>query len=173
MIKLLLTRSFLKLNTDTEVLRYKETLRFYATAPFGGRRASSDIEIYGTKIPKGIEIMLNIQAVNHDTEHYGPSATEFNPRRFINDTTPLPHLSYGTGARICPAYQISNRIIYAMLVRMLLAFEMKQVEGTRLPSTDMINFSDGYGLVAHPRRYDCAYVARDAAWLRKVLAEAE
>lgn len=149
---------------------YKETLRFYSTAPFGGRRSSQAFEIYGTKIPKGIEIMLNIQAVNHDVEHYGPSAHVFVPTRFIDDSTPLPHLSYGTGARICPAYQISNRIIYAMLVRMILAFEMKQVEGTRLPSTDMIDFSDGYGLVAHPRRYDCAYVARDPVWLRKVLS---
>lgn len=145
---------------------YKETLRFYSTAPFGGRRTTKEIELYGTTIPQGIEMMLNIQAVNHDTEHYGSSATEFNPRRFVDDASPLPHLSYGTGSRICPAYQLANRIMYAMLVRLILSFEMNQVEGTRLPSTDMIDFSDGYGLVAHPRRFDCAFKARDSAWLQ-------
>jgi phenylacetate 2-hydroxylase len=150
---------------------YKESLRFFATAPFNNRRTSQDIEIYGAKIPKGMGVTMNIQAVNHDTAHYGDDAAVFKPTRFVGDTTPLPHLSFGTGARICPAYMISNRIMGAVLTRMILAFEMKQVEGTRLPSTDMIDFSDAYGLVAMPRSYDCSFVARDESWLKKVLSE--
>ena len=78
-------------------------------------------------------------------------------------------MSYGVGARICPAYQISNRIIYAMLTRLLLAFEMRQVEGTRMPNTDMVDFSDAYGLVAFPRGYDCSFTARDKGWLKEKL----
>lgn len=150
---------------------YKETLRFWAFSPYAGRRLNQTIDkLYGTTFPKGLEMMLNIQAVNHDEDHYGADAKKFVPGRFIDDPTPLPHLSYGTGGRICPAYQISNRIIYAMLVRMLLAFEVKQADGPgmRLPSTDMIDFSDGYGLMAQPRRYDCVFVARDSDWLEKI-----
>lgn len=147
---------------------YKESLRFYSTAAFNHRRASSEIQIYGTVIPKGMAVTMNIAGVNHDPEHYGPDATKFNPWRFLNDNNPLPHLSYGTGGRICPAYMISNRVIGAILTRLVLAFEMKQVEGTRLPSTDMIDFSDAYGLVALPRSYDCAFIARDKKWLNSV-----
>lgn len=150
---------------------YKETLRFFATAPFSGRRASKDIEVLGTKIPKGVAVIMNIQALNHDKTHYGDDAHSFNPRRFMENSGPSPHMSYGVGARICPAYQISNWIIYAMLTRLLLAFDIKQVEGTRLPNTDMIDFSDAYGLVAFPRGYDCSFTARDEKWLKQKLAE--
>ncbi|KAH8888144.1 cytochrome P450 [Thozetella sp. PMI_491] len=149
---------------------YKETRRFFATTPFNNRRASQDINLYGTTIPQGMQVTMNIQAVNHDPEHYGLDAYTFKPDRFLGNTTPLPHLSFGTGGRICPAYIISNRIMYAVLTRLLLAFEMNQVEGTRLPSTDMIDFSDAYGLVALPRLYDCAFVARDEVWLKNMLA---
>jgi hypothetical protein len=70
-------------------------------------------------------------------------------------------MSYGAGGRICPAWMISNPIMGAELTRLVLAFEVKQVEGTRLPNTNMVGFSDKYGLVAVPRSYDCAFVARD------------
>lgn len=149
---------------------YKETLRFYSTAAFNHRRASKEIQIYGTTIPKGMGVTMNIQGVNHDPEHYGEDAFVFNPRRFLDDNSPLPHLSYGVGGRICPAYQLSNRIMGATLTRLILAFEMKCVEGTRMPNTDMIDFSDKYGLVAMPRTYDCVYVARDEDWLKKMLS---
>ena len=66
---------------------------------------------------------------------------------------------------------IANRIMYAVLMRTMLSFKMRQVEGTRLPSTDRLGFSDVAGLIAVPRRYDCAFVARDEDWLRKKLIE--
>lgn len=150
---------------------YKETLRFFATAPFSGRKATKDIDYHGTNIPKGIAVVMNIQALNHDLTHYGDDAHTFNPRRFMDNDSPSPHMSYGVGGRICPAYQISNRIIYAMLTRILLAFELKQVDGTRLPNTDMLDFSEAYGLVAFPRGYDCSFTARQEAWLQQKLEE--
>ena len=54
----------------------------------------------------------------------------------------------------------SNRILYAGLTRLILAFETKQVEGTRMPNTGMIDFLDAYGLVALPRAYDSTLGAR-------------
>jgi len=64
---------------------------------------------------------------------------------------------------------IANRIIYAMLLRLILAFRFKQVEGTRLPSTGRLDFSDVTGLIAVPRAYDCAFTARDDTWLKTKL----
>jgi hypothetical protein len=38
-----------------------------------------------------------------------------------------------------------------------------------MPNTDMIDFSDKYGLVAMPRSDDCAFIARDEKWLKSTL----
>jgi len=148
---------------------YKETLRFWPTAPFGSRATSKEINLNGTIIPKGMGVLMDHRGVNHDIDHYGADARSFNPRRFVDNDTPLPHLAYGTGGRICPAYQISNRIISANLTRLLLAFEMKQVEGTRLPSISRDDYSDAYGNVAFSRTYDCSFVARDEKWLKGII----
>jgi len=103
------------------------------------RRASKEIKIYDTVIPKGIAVTMNvsvnfsechfptrvvlgadflamyssswnilllevtestiltpnvkqIQGVNHDPEHYGEDALRSNPRRFLGDNTPIPHM---------------------------------------------------------------------------------
>lgn len=82
-------------------------------------------------------MIMNAQQANHDTEWYGDDAMVFNPLRFLGNDNPLPHLSYGAGSRICPAVAISNRIMSALIVRLILAFEMKEVEGTRKPNIDM------------------------------------
>ncbi|OQU96578.1 hypothetical protein CLAIMM_02642 [Cladophialophora immunda] len=149
---------------------YKETLRFYATSAFNMRRTSKEVTVGDATLPKGMGVTMNIRGVNHDPEHYGPDALMFNPRRFLKDTSSyLPHLTFGTGSRICPAYMIANRIIYAMLLRLILAFRLKQVPGTRLPSIGRVDFSDAMGLIAVPRAYDCAFTARDDAWLKNKL----
>jgi phenylacetate 2-hydroxylase len=149
---------------------YKETLRFYPTAPFGSRATSKEINLKGTIIPKGMGVLMDHRGVNFDLDHYGSDAFSFNPRRFVDNDAPLPHLAYGTGGRICPAYQISNRIMYANLTRLLLAFEMKQMEGTRLPCIAKDDYSDAYGNVAFSRTYDCSFTARDETWLRSTIA---
>ncbi|KIW83754.1 hypothetical protein Z517_03000 [Fonsecaea pedrosoi CBS 271.37] len=151
---------------------YKETLRFYATSAFNMRRTSREVTVGDTTtLPKGVGVTMNIRGVNHDPDHYGPDALAFNPKRFLGDTSShLPHLTFGTGSRICPAYMIANRIIYAMLVRLILAFRLKEVPGTRLPSIGRLDFSDVMGLIAVPRAYDCAFTARDDAWLKDKLA---
>ncbi|RDW74814.1 hypothetical protein BP6252_05956 [Coleophoma cylindrospora] len=149
---------------------YKETLRFYPTAPFGSRRTSKSFELNGTTIPKGMGVLMDTQGVNHDLDFYGSDAYSFNPRRFIGNDSPLPHLTYGTGGRICPAYQISNRVMSAMLVKLILAFDMKPVAGGRLPSIARNDFSDAYGNVQFSRTFDCSFTARNESWLKGVIA---
>ncbi|RDW82785.1 hypothetical protein BP6252_03897 [Coleophoma cylindrospora] len=148
---------------------YKETLRFFTTTPFATPRTTvADISYRGTVIPKGITMIMNAQEGNHDKSWYGEDAEVFNPERFLDNDTSLPHLTFGAGSRICPAAALSNRIIYSMLVRMILAFEMREAEGSgvRKPNIDMLDFSDVHNsLVALPRKFDCCYTARDPKWL--------
>jgi phenylacetate 2-hydroxylase len=91
---------------------YKETLRFWTATPFATPRTTvNDIQYRGTTIPKGITMIMNAQEANHDKSWYGEDAETFNPKRFINNDTSLPHLAFGAGSRICPAAALSNRII--------------------------------------------------------------
>ncbi|EXJ90262.1 hypothetical protein A1O1_03361 [Capronia coronata CBS 617.96] len=159
----------------------KETLRFYTVTPYATpRRTTQEVKLpNGVTLPKGITLVMNAQEANHEEAHYGADAWKFNPDRFIDSSEAvgagLPHLTFGAGSRICPAVAISNRIICALLTRLILAFEMdgSSQEG-RSPNVDPLDFSNVYDrLVAHPRYYDCHYKARDPAWLESVLKEAE
>jgi phenylacetate 2-hydroxylase len=153
-----------------------ETLRHYTLTPYGVPRQTVDnIHFRGSTLPKGLTVLMNAQQANHDIYQYGADAMNFKPERFIENSNPLPHLSYGAGARICPAVALSNRIISALLIRILLAFEIEQVSGSdlRQPNIDPICFSNIHDqLVASPQLYDCRLVARDLKWLEEVISKA-
>jgi phenylacetate 2-hydroxylase len=153
----------------------KETLRQFTFAPYATpRRTNKDIQYKDYFFPEGITFVMNCQEANHDTTQYGEDAWKYNPERFIGNDNPLPHMAFGAGVRICPAVAISNRLIQAILTRMILAFEFQEPEEGegRKPNIDPIDFSDCYNeLVAHPRFYDAKYTARDETWLKRILAE--
>ena len=148
----------------------KEILRFYTVTPYATPRSTvCDVEFRQIRIARGTTMIMNAQEANHDKSWYGENACLFLPERFIDDTTSLPHLTYGAGSRICPAVSISNRIMYAAIIRLTLSFQMRAstVPGSRKPSLDMINFSDGHtAVLSPPREYDCNFEARDEEWLR-------
>jgi phenylacetate 2-hydroxylase len=148
----------------------KETLRYFTFAPFATpRRTVKDIKYNNVLFPKGITFIMNAQEANHDLAHYGEDAWTFNPYRFIGNDDSLPHLAFGAGSRICPAVAISNRLITAILTRLILAFKMTESKGEKQPNIDPVNFSDVYDeLVAHPRFFDCNFVARDDTWLKHI-----
>ncbi|RDW75297.1 cytochrome P450-2 [Coleophoma cylindrospora] len=153
---------------------YKETLRFYTVTPFGTPRSTTRDVTYGKAvIPKGTTVIMNAQAGNHDPARYGEDACIFNPRRFLKDHSSLPHLTYGAGSRICPAVAISNRIMSALLIRLILAFQMTETQiSKRKPSVDILRFSDVHSsLLCVPKEYDCHFVARDQNWLLQKLDE--
>ncbi|KAH8645915.1 cytochrome P450 [Tricladium varicosporioides] len=154
---------------------YKELLRFFTTTPFATPRMTvTDIEYQGATIPAGTAMIMNAQEANHDKAWFGDDADRFNPRRFLKNDVSLPHLTFGAGSRICPAAALSNRIIYALLIKMVLAFEMDEATdpGARRPNIDILDFSDVKNqLVALPRSFDCKFTARDQAWLENKLME--
>lgn len=153
----------------------KETLRFFTFAPYATpRRSVKPVALpNGVTIPTGTTFIMNAQEVNHDAKHFGPDSWSFNPYRFMDSNPGLSHVAFGTGSQICPAVAISNRIIYALLTRLILAFEM--VESTtpgRRPNVDAVDFSDVHDeLVAHLRFYNAHFQARDETLLKRVLAE--
>ena len=127
----------------------------------------------GAIVPKGTTFIMNAQEVNHDAARYGPNAWSFQPDRFLESKPGLQHVAFGAGSRICPAVAISNRLIRALVTRLLLAFDMDaSKEPGRRPNNDPVMFSDVVTeLVAHPRFYDCHFKVRDEAWLKSVVAQ--
>lgn len=153
----------------------KETLRYFTFTPYATpRRSVKDVVMpNGAVVPAGTTFIMNAQEANHDEAHFGSDAWSYKPDRFVGNASSLPHVTFGAGSRICPAVAISNRIICAILTRVILSFEMEESkEPSRRPNTDAIEFSHVHDqLVAHPSFYDCHFKARDPVWLQRVLAE--
>ena len=152
-----------------------EALRFFTLAPYATpRRSTKDVIMpNGAVVPKGTTFIMNAQEVNHDESHFGTDAWSFQPERFINPKPGLSHVAFGAGSRICPAVAISNRIIRAIVTRLILSFEMvASNEPGRSPNNDAIGFSHIVDeLVAHPSFYDCHFKARNAIWLKSMVVE--
>ncbi|KAI9681734.1 MAG: hypothetical protein M1822_007086 [Bathelium mastoideum] len=60
-----------------------EVLRFYPPAGVTKRIPINNTTIMDQVIPKGIEVVISMRAINHSTALWGPDATEFNPERWI------------------------------------------------------------------------------------------
>ncbi|KIX03624.1 uncharacterized protein Z518_07177 [Rhinocladiella mackenziei CBS 650.93] len=148
---------------------YKEMLRYYCVIPYClPRLATKDVKLKsGATIPAGTTLYMNAEYGNHDPEFYGSDAYTFNPLRFLDksspvSSSPLPHFSYGAGARICPAAQISNRILYGLVIRLIVSFRI-QTAPEAPPLTDPIKFNQNYvSLVAKPKVYLAYCIPRDA-----------
>jgi phenylacetate 2-hydroxylase len=120
---------------------------------------------------------LNIGIKNKaDTDCYGADAFEFRPERWLStakpDLTTLnpPHFAYGAGSRLCPAMNISNRIIYALLIRLILEFRIV-ADGDNKPNVDPIEFSAGAGeFVKSPGDFKVRFLERNESVGRPSLA---
>lgn len=147
---------------------YKEMLRYYCVIPYAlPRMTVRDITLTsGVVIPKGTTLYMNAEDGNHDPRFYGEDADRFNPHRFMDPDSPLatttvPHFSFGAGSRICPAMQISNRILYALVIRLIVNF--KFVASDEMPPIDHpIKYNMGAGsLVARPKPYKAYCIPRE------------
>ena len=149
---------------------YKEMLRYYCVVTFAlPRMTVRDIRLKsGIVIPKGTTLFMNAEGGCHDPDFYGPDADKFNPYRFLDpnssvSTTSVPHFAFGAGSRVCPAMQISNRILYALIIRLIVSF--KFVASKEMPPVDHpVDYNMAAGsLVARPKPYKAYCIPRDGA----------
>ncbi|KAF3402675.1 Phenylacetate 2-hydroxylase [Talaromyces pinophilus] len=123
----------------------KETLRFYPPLKLlPARQVYKEFEYQGATIPKGLLVYVNAQAANFgktpldgifsanpltDKSTYGPDADKFKPERWVDCRLRVPppyHFAFGAGARQCTAVNLSNRVLYAMFVRLIVSFNIEQ-----------------------------------------------
>ncbi|KAK6214286.1 hypothetical protein LQW54_004512 [Pestalotiopsis sp. IQ-011] len=123
----------------------KETLRCYPPHKIlPARQVYQDFEFGGFTVPKGVLIYVNNQAVHFDKEAYGPDADQFRPERWIKATHDAPnpsHFAFGAGARMCTAVNFSNRVLYAVLLRLIIAFRITQSD-TMPPNVDFVDYKE-------------------------------
>lgn len=64
-----------------------ETLRLYPSVPLIPRVANQDTSILNCFVPKGTQVMIAPCAVNRASHLWGPTAEQFRPKRWIDQST--------------------------------------------------------------------------------------
>lgn len=111
-----------------------ESLRLYPPIIAAIRRAKTDVELGGYKIPRGMELLIPILAVHHDPMIWGNDANEFNPARFSEGVAraakhPVAFIPFGLGVRTCIGQNLA--ILQAKLA---LAIILQRFSFTLAPS---------------------------------------
>ncbi|KAL4876026.1 cytochrome P450 [Aspergillus karnatakaensis] len=160
----------------------KEAGRYYTVSAMSlPRKTVTEVNWNGAIIPPETMILINAQAGNHDTDHFGPSASSFNPERWLKtldppteaDSAGLGHLSFGTGSRACSGQFIASRLLYTALVRILSSYKIVASKEYP-PNTDYVDYNQfKTALVAIPREFKVTLVPRDERELDECLGLAE
>ena len=160
----------------------KEAERYYTVSAMSlPRKTVSPVEWNGAIIPPKTMILINAQAANHDESHFGPTASVFNPERWLSSLSPpteteatgIQHFDFGAGSRMCSGQFIASRLLYAALVRVISCFKIVASE-QEPPNTDYVEYNQlKSALVAIPVDFKVRLVPRDGVAIDKVLERAK
>ena len=103
----------------------KEVLRLYPPIHIGNRRAATDLEFQGYRIPVGQRVVYSIY-LSHRMPKYWPDPQRFDPQRFRPEQARLrPHYAYvpfGGGPRNCIGFAFAQVEVKIVLARLLQKF---------------------------------------------------
>ena len=118
----------------------EETLRLRAPIQGLARKATTDLDIHGTRIPKGAIVILRYGAANLDPEKF-ERPEEVNLHR----TSPKSHLAFGVGPHFCIGHQLARTEMQMAFARILQRMEnLRYAEGTA--SCEYAEMYIAYGL---------------------------
>ncbi|KAI0020434.1 cytochrome P450 [Xylariomycetidae sp. FL0641] len=165
----------------------KEAGRYYTVSAMSlPRQTTTEVRWNGAVIPAKTMVLINAQAGNHDQNHFGPSAAQFDPERWLEPitsasssgpfaekpTTGQGHLSFGAGARACSGQIIAQRLLHTALVRLLSSYRIVASEDEP-PNTDYVDYNQfKSALVAIPRDFKVRLIPREPGVLEECLDEA-
>lgn len=152
----------------------RELLRYFTVLRLSLPRATiKDVVYNGATIPSGSVIFLNAWACNMDPEVWHDPEV-FRPERWL-EIPDAPLFTYGLGYRMCAGSLLANREMYTIYLRLLSAFEIRDVKALHgdadVETHPVKGVEDPTQLVAVPKRYTVRMVPRDEAGLKKALAE--
>ncbi|KAK8495826.1 hypothetical protein V6N11_009614 [Hibiscus sabdariffa] len=135
----------------------KETFRMHPTVPLLiPRKASSDANLCGFKVPKDSQVFVNVWAIGRDPIIW-ENPDSFMPERFLGSEIDVKGrdfglIPFGAGRRICPGLPLANRMLHLMLGSLVNTYDW-ELEGGISP--DEMNMEDKFGLtvqLAEPLR---------------------
>jgi len=154
----------------------KEALRYFTVLPMLlPRQSVKDVVYNGKLIPAGTEFHMNAWAANYDeTRFERPFA--FDPDRFARSATAgqegsdLEHFSFGAGSRICPGMHLGNRMVYAMLARLILTYRILPAKKEEdLPDLNALECRLNRNNIAlDPKPFKCGFMPRGEEKLHRV-----
>ncbi|TVY43659.1 Phenylacetate 2-hydroxylase [Lachnellula subtilissima] len=155
----------------------KEALRFFPPLKLlPARQTYTEFVYQGATIPKGILVYMNTQAINRDKNTYGPDADQFRPSRWAENDHGIPppyHFAFGAGGRMCTAVNFSNRVLYALFLRLIISFKMTESKLSP-PNTDYINYKrDSTESTSIASEFKVNFTPRDTAVLEQCLEQAQ
>ncbi|CAM0906855.1 unnamed protein product [Alopecurus aequalis] len=133
-----------------------QTLRLYSPVTLIQRKASSDLELGGIKVPEGTILTTPIKTIHRNKEVWGEDADEFKPQRFENGVTraskqPNAFLPFSSGPRACIGQNftmIEAKVVFAMILqRFSVSLSPKYIHAP----TDVFTIRPRYGLQVGPK----------------------
>ncbi|TKW36071.1 hypothetical protein SEVIR_2G416100v4 [Setaria viridis] len=128
-----------------------ETLRLYAPVSIIQRKASSDLDIGGIRVPEGAILTISIATIHRDKEVWGEDADEFRPERFENGVTraakhPNALLSFSSGPRSCIGQNFAMIEAKAVVAMILQRFSLELSPKYVHAPMDVITLRPRHGL---------------------------
>ncbi|XP_058179329.1 geraniol 8-hydroxylase-like [Rhododendron vialii] len=120
----------------------KETLRLHPPTPLLlPRKAEEDVDLYGFRVPKGAQVLVNAWAIGRDPGTWD-NPELFWPERFLGSAVDVKGqdfelIPFGAGRRICPAIGLASRMLQLMLASLIHSFEWKLEDGIGAEDVDM------------------------------------
>ncbi|MGB0622137.1 MAG: cytochrome P450 [Myxococcota bacterium] len=113
----------------------EETLRWDTPVQYIFRRATEDVEIAGTKIPKDGIISLLAGSANRDPGHWGESAEAFDL-----DRSAAGHLGFGLGIHFCIGAALARMEAQVALRELLPLLRESEFVGHAFEPIDSVQF---------------------------------
>ncbi|PKC09567.1 cytochrome P450 [Rhizophagus irregularis] len=122
----------------------KETLRTHPPVPMISRANVKDKVIGGYLIPKNTIIMVAISVLHKSTEIWGPTANDFDPKRWLNplytkNVTNYNYLPFITGARSCIGNKLALAEFKILLSTLIRNFVFQPIEGFNFKEKSLLN----------------------------------
>ena len=101
-----------------------ETLRCYTPLLRVDRMCTADTEINGLRIPKGVGVVIPVNAVCHDPD-YWPEPDKFDPERFADSSSydPNAFIPFGAGNRNCIGMRLAQNELRIALAKLVYNFK--------------------------------------------------
>lgn len=119
-----------------------EVQRFYTIMPITGpRRAMSDTELGGYKIPRNTTILIGLRTVHMDTEFWGDPQV-FRPERFLDEQMRIVNterlMPFGQGKRRCLGEGLARSCQFTFFAGLMQRYRVNLPDGAPVPDHNLL-----------------------------------